>query len=198
MNFVARPATMAVLRPQTLSTHFNSILRSNQTLIRTPAHSALPPSSKVRIRSSSRSVMGTKIWDGLPEADSRRSNTTNTHRLVLTTPAFSPTNAVYMICSYPTSFERSFKRGLLRHYRLFQVSIAYNSVVVTYTDGNPDSQLPAHIETYHSLVPLDTKHQKSSTIFGGYSSWIYKAQSSTNGSFVALRRLEGELALFGV
>ncbi|KIX07740.1 uncharacterized protein Z518_02394 [Rhinocladiella mackenziei CBS 650.93] len=54
----------------------------------------------------------------------------------------------------------------------------------------PNSQLPNHIESYHSLVPLDTNH-KSSTIFGGYTSWIYKAQSSANGHFFALRRIEG-------
>ena len=55
----------------------------------------------------------------------------------------------------------------------------------------PNLHLPAHIESYHSLVPLDT-NQKSSTVLGGYSSWIYKAQSSTNGKFFALRRIEGE------
>ena len=55
----------------------------------------------------------------------------------------------------------------------------------------PNSQLPPHIESYHSLVPLDTTHQKSSGIFGGYSSWIYKAQSSSNGQYYALRRIEG-------
>ncbi|ERF69897.1 PAB-dependent poly(A)-specific ribonuclease subunit pan3 [Endocarpon pusillum Z07020] len=54
----------------------------------------------------------------------------------------------------------------------------------------PNLHLPAHVESYHSLVPLDT-NQKSSTILGGYSSWIYKAQSSTNGKFFALRRIEG-------
>ncbi|EXJ87501.1 hypothetical protein A1O3_04461 [Capronia epimyces CBS 606.96] len=54
----------------------------------------------------------------------------------------------------------------------------------------PNSQLPSHIESYHSLVPLDTNH-KSSTIFGGYTSWVYKAQSSTNGQYYALRRIEG-------
>lgn len=55
----------------------------------------------------------------------------------------------------------------------------------------PNSQLPAHIENYHSLVPLDTSHHKGSSIFGGYSSWIYKAQSSQNGQFYAIRRIEG-------
>jgi PAB-dependent poly(A)-specific ribonuclease subunit 3 len=56
----------------------------------------------------------------------------------------------------------------------------------------PNLHLPAHIENYHSLVPLDT-NQKSSNILGGYQSWIYKAQSSSNGKFFALRRIEGKM-----
>ena len=54
----------------------------------------------------------------------------------------------------------------------------------------PHSQLPAQIEGYHSLVPLDTQHHKGSSVFGGYTSWIYKAQSA-NGRIYALRRIEG-------
>lgn len=57
-------------------------------------------------------------------------------------------------------------------------------------DCDIDSQLPSHIESYHSLVPLDT-NQKGSNLFGGYTSWVYKAQSSANGQFFALRRIEG-------
>ena len=59
----------------------------------------------------------------------------------------------------------------------------------------PNSQLPNHIENYHSLVPLDTNHQKGSTVFGGYTSWVYKAQSSQTGHFYALRRIEGRSLL---
>lgn len=55
----------------------------------------------------------------------------------------------------------------------------------------PNSQLPSHIETYHSLVPLDTAHRKGSGVFGGYTSWVYKAQNSQNGHFSVLRRIEG-------
>lgn len=55
----------------------------------------------------------------------------------------------------------------------------------------PNSQLPAHIENYHSLVPLDTSHHKGSSVFGGYNSWVYKAQSSQNGQFYVIRRIEG-------
>lgn len=55
----------------------------------------------------------------------------------------------------------------------------------------PNSQLPAQVENYHSLVPLDTSHHKGSGIFGGYNSWIYKVQSSQSGQFYAIRRVEG-------
>ncbi|ETI19969.1 hypothetical protein G647_08984 [Cladophialophora carrionii CBS 160.54] len=54
----------------------------------------------------------------------------------------------------------------------------------------PNSQLPSHIECYHSLVPLDTNH-KNSNLLGGYTTWVYKAQSSANGHFFVLRRVEG-------
>ncbi|KAN0079510.1 hypothetical protein V8E54_004724 [Elaphomyces granulatus] len=54
----------------------------------------------------------------------------------------------------------------------------------------PNSSLPAHVDHFHSLVPLDLTHQKNATIFG-YPSWIYKAQSSKDGNYYALRRLEG-------
>jgi PAB-dependent poly(A)-specific ribonuclease subunit 3 len=50
--------------------------------------------------------------------------------------------------------------------------------------------LPNHIESYHSLVPLDTNH-KGSNVFGGYTTWVYKAQSSANGHIFTLRRVEG-------
>ncbi|RMZ74857.1 hypothetical protein DV737_g5672, partial [Chaetothyriales sp. CBS 132003] len=55
----------------------------------------------------------------------------------------------------------------------------------------PNSQLPAHIENYHSLVPLDTSNHKRASVFGGYASWVYKAQSSQTGQFYVLRRIEG-------
>ncbi|KAK2792891.1 PAB-dependent poly(A)-specific ribonuclease subunit 3 [Onygenales sp. PD_12] len=54
----------------------------------------------------------------------------------------------------------------------------------------PNSQLPTQIDHFHSLVPLDLTHQKNAAIFG-YPSWVYKAQSSKDGNFYALRRLEG-------
>ncbi|TPX19294.1 PAB-dependent poly(A)-specific ribonuclease subunit 3 [Coccidioides immitis] len=54
----------------------------------------------------------------------------------------------------------------------------------------PNSQLPTQIDYFHSLVPLDLSHQKNAAIFG-YPSWVYKAQSSKDGNFYALRRLEG-------
>jgi PAB-dependent poly(A)-specific ribonuclease subunit 3 len=54
----------------------------------------------------------------------------------------------------------------------------------------PNSQLPSHLESYHSLVPLDSA-QKGSNVFGGFTSWVYKCQSSANGHFFVLRRIEG-------
>ncbi|KAI9783367.1 MAG: PAB-dependent poly(A)-specific ribonuclease subunit 3 [Geoglossum umbratile] len=54
----------------------------------------------------------------------------------------------------------------------------------------PNSSLPAHIDHFHSLVPLDTTNQKSAAIFG-YPSWVYKAVSRKDGHTYALRRLEG-------
>lgn len=53
-----------------------------------------------------------------------------------------------------------------------------------------DTQLPAQVDYFHSLVPLDLSHQKNAATFG-YPSWVYKAQSSKDGNFYALRRLEG-------
>lgn len=55
-----------------------------------------------------------------------------------------------------------------------------------------DSSLPAQVDYFHSLVPLDLNNQKNATIFG-YPSWVYKAQSSKDGNFYVLRRLEGML-----
>lgn len=54
----------------------------------------------------------------------------------------------------------------------------------------PNTTLPAQIDYFHSLVPLDLSQQKNAAIFG-YPSWVYKAQSSKDGNFYALRRLEG-------
>jgi PAB-dependent poly(A)-specific ribonuclease subunit 3 len=50
--------------------------------------------------------------------------------------------------------------------------------------------LPAQVDYFHSLVPLDLNHQKNAVTFG-FPSWVYKAQSSKDGNFYALRRLEG-------
>ncbi|KAI9886012.1 MAG: hypothetical protein M1823_002179 [Watsoniomyces obsoletus] len=53
-----------------------------------------------------------------------------------------------------------------------------------------DSSLPAQLDHFHSLVPLDTTNQKNATVFG-YPSWVYKAVSGKDGKIYALRRLEG-------
>ncbi|KAI5783600.1 zinc finger CCCH type domain-containing protein [Geopyxis carbonaria] len=55
---------------------------------------------------------------------------------------------------------------------------------------NLSAVLPASINEYHSLVPLDTTSQKSTQSFG-YASWVYKAFSTEDGNTYALRRVEG-------
>lgn len=52
------------------------------------------------------------------------------------------------------------------------------------------SLLPASINEYHSLVPLDMTNQKSTQSFG-YPSWVYKAFSTEDANTYALRRVEG-------
>ncbi|KAF2433458.1 PAB-dependent poly(A)-specific ribonuclease subunit PAN3 [Tothia fuscella] len=54
----------------------------------------------------------------------------------------------------------------------------------------PNSTLPATVDHYHSLVPLDTTNIRSTTIFG-YVTWTYKAMSSKDAKWYTLRRLEG-------
>lgn len=54
----------------------------------------------------------------------------------------------------------------------------------------PNTTLPAQVDHFHSLVPLDTTHQKNATLFG-YPSWVYKAVSGKDGNIYVLRRLEG-------
>ncbi|KAG5519800.1 hypothetical protein PMAC_000073 [Pneumocystis sp. 'macacae'] len=53
-----------------------------------------------------------------------------------------------------------------------------------------DSNLPNQILGYHSLVPLDTLHNRNTRIFG-YPSWVYKVFSSNDGYSYVFRRLEG-------
>lgn len=63
-------------------------------------------------------------------------------------------------------------------------------MICTHANELEDTQLPAQVDYFHSLVPLDLSHQKNAATFG-YPSWIYKAQSSKDGIYYALRRLEG-------
>ncbi|KAK6524857.1 PAB-dependent poly(A)-specific ribonuclease subunit 3 [Arthrobotrys megalospora] len=62
----------------------------------------------------------------------------------------------------------------------------------------PNSTLP-NVDSYHSLVPLDLHVAKSQGKNApappqptfGYTSWVYKATSTKDGSYYILRRLEG-------
>ena len=87
------------------------------------------------------------------------------------------------------TFAKRSRRNPPQLFRFYQVRNSIN-IFQCRAHHLSDSQLPSQIESYHSLVPLDTNH-KSSNIFGGYTTWVYKAQSSANGHFFALRRVEG-------
>ena len=54
----------------------------------------------------------------------------------------------------------------------------------------PTSNLPPAIAHFHTLYPLDTSQTKNATIYG-YPTSIYKAKSSQDGRYYALRRVEG-------
>lgn len=94
-------------------------------------------------------------------------------------------------------FERSYRRKQPPLYKCFPVRRTFSFYIIealclpTFID----TQLPAQVDYFHSLVPLDLSHQKNATIFG-FPSWVYKAQSSKDGNFYALRRLEGVYHLY--
>lgn len=54
----------------------------------------------------------------------------------------------------------------------------------------PESALLPQFDKWHSLMPLDTTTQRSTTSFG-LPSWVYRATSLEDSGFYALRRLEG-------
>jgi PAB-dependent poly(A)-specific ribonuclease subunit 3 len=85
------------------------------------------------------------------------------------------------------TFGRICKRSLPPLSRFYQVSLSLQKDRRG-TDLS-DSQLPI-LDHYHTLVPLDTNHNKNAAVFG-YPSWVYKAISSKNGNVYVLRRLEG-------
>lgn len=91
------------------------------------------------------------------------------------------------------TFARSCRRKLQLHSKLYPVCGGH--VVHRILSDWTDTQLPAQVDYFHSLVPLDLNHQKNATIFG-FPSWVYKAQSSKDGNFYVLRRLEGILFFF--
>lgn len=55
-----------------------------------------------------------------------------------------------------------------------------------------DPALPQNVEYFHSLVPLDNTTQRNAVLFG-HPSWVYKVQSSQDGRYYTLRRLEGSI-----
>ena len=53
-----------------------------------------------------------------------------------------------------------------------------------------DSSLPARVDEFHSLVPLDINTHKGSHMYG-WKTWVYKATRSRDGATYVLRRIEG-------
>lgn len=89
--------------------------------------------------------------------------------------------------------EKSCRRKLPPLYKPYLVSWHNNSAEMVHTVADlhfSDTTLPAQVDYFHSLVPLDLSHQKNAATFG-FPSWVYKAQSSKDGNFYVLRRLEG-------
>jgi hypothetical protein len=98
-----------------------------------------------------------------------------------------------MTSFFPTTFGKSSRRRRQLPFKLSQVCDHASPSKVSdeiETDIPADTTLPAQVDYFHSLVPLDLSHQKNAATFG-YPSWVYKAQSSKDGNFYALRRLEG-------
>lgn len=63
---------------------------------------------------------------------------------------------------------------------------------VTLSQANPQlfSDLPAQIDHYHDVCPLEPQGQKSVTF--GYPTSVYKAINSKNGFTYCLRRIHGK------
>lgn len=61
-----------------------------------------------------------------------------------------------------------------------------------YTAPPPGLNLPEEIQGYHSLTPLESTIGERRK-FGSWYSTVYKAVSSTDGFFYALRRIESKV-----
>ena len=79
----------------------------------------------------------------------------------------------------------------MQRFKSFQVGIN-PELPRPYAYVRTDSNLPAAVDHYHSLVPLNTNNQRNTTLFK-HTSWVYKVQSAKDGRYYALRRLEGEM-----
>lgn len=63
--------------------------------------------------------------------------------------------------------------------------------IVTLSQANPQlySDLPAQIDHYHEICPLEPPNHKSVTF--GYPNTVYKAINAKNGFTYCLRRIHG-------
>lgn len=128
--------------------------------------------------------------------EKNRHNIISMPRLDPITKTFLDISGMYMIYLSRMTLEKSCRRKQLQHYKPSLVSIKLLHLIhYWFADCRLDSQLPTQIDHFHSLVPLDVTHQKNATIFG-YPSWVYKAQSSKDGNYYVLRRLEGMLHIY--
>lgn len=112
-----------------------------------------------------------------------------THQLVPTAQIFQDINEMSTTFSCPMISGKNCRKKrlpLCKRYRVSSISAWTKQSLIEFAD----SSLPAHVDHFHSLVPLDLTHQKNAAMFG-FPSWVYKAQSNKDGNFYVLRRLEG-------
>jgi PAB-dependent poly(A)-specific ribonuclease subunit 3 len=120
-------------------------------------------------------------------ADTASFNTTCTLLSDLTERISTRTKRPSTISSSPMLFEKTCRRNLKPPSKSCQVYFLSASKKRLLTIAA--AQLPV-VDHYHSLVPLDTNHNKSAAVFG-FPSWVYKATSSKTGLHYVLRRIEG-------
>lgn len=65
-----------------------------------------------------------------------------------------------------------------------------NSLSLTQPDPSQFPDLPAEVDNYHELCPLEPIHKPASTVLG-YQTSTYKATSLKNGQRYCLRRIHG-------
>lgn len=65
-----------------------------------------------------------------------------------------------------------------------------NAITLAQADPVQFPDIPAEVENYHDLIPLEMLHRPASTVLGHQSS-TYKATNIKNGTRYCLRRIHG-------